>query len=1382
MRLTLEMTDAFRCRLRVPSRWLRGITLALGLVATATQVGAEEAIRWQRLEGVTQVSGVLGRAAGAATSGATSAQFLISSGGGYAKFTVGDNNTTRTVGLALGPRNTAVSITFGFQLGSDGGVSVVEVGVVKAQPGAYNPGDVFQVGIEGSAVVYRQNSVVVYTSATAPAYPLYAHVVLSGPGTLTQASIHGTIADFAEWTNIGTHLAAASGSVTLAPATSNSYEGAVSTRGINSPNGFVRFKLSGYAAIGLSNGDSDGQPADIDYAFRSWGDLQVWENGSLRGSFGPASSSDLLGMSVENGVVKYRRNGALLYTSTVAPTYPLVADSSLYSSGASAAFVTLKDAVEVATAGVQLSPSGGTYPSTQTVTVSSATTTASIYYTLDGSEPTISSPSVTNGGTVTVSSSGRLKARAYASGLWPSALRSEFYAIGTSATTELAEWTNIGSHLTTASGSVTFATGTPATAHEGAVSTRGINSPSGYVGFKLSGYGFAGLSNGDTDGQIGDIDFAFRSWGDLEVWENGALRASLGPASSSDALRVAIENGVVVYKRNGTLVYKSGVAPTYPLVVDSSLCQCGASATLVTLSGNLIDATTAAPTFTPPAGTYDVAQSVVLQAAAGVVIRYTTDGSTPTSTSAIYTAPIAVPSTASTTIKAIATLPGYLQSAVASATYSFPAAAPVFTPPAGPYLGPISVTATTSTSGGAIHYTFNGGQPDGSSPSVSSGGSISVPVSGTLRAITTASGLSSSTTTTVFYELIAGQPLISPVAGSYTSSVTVSISAASGTAVYYTTNGADPTTGSTPYTAPFTLTASATVKAKAFVTGWTASSTASSIYTIKVAAPVLTPATGRWYTRRNVVATTTTGGATLRYTTDGTEPTTSSTAVGATGEILLARPTFLRVKAFKSGVTDSQSVRGSYMVTGQVAGGENHSLALKADGTVWAWGGNVYSQLGDGSTTSRSTPVQVLTDAIAIAAGQYSSYALKADGTVVSWGLNASGQLGDGTTSNRTSPAAVSGLTGVKAIAAGYRHALAVLSDGSLKAWGADDDGQLGRGSAGSDALTPVTVGGSLTGIVAVEGGQVHSMALKSDGTVYAWGYGGNGQLGDGTTNRYSPHAVPGLVATAISTKGRTSYAIGSSSRMLFSWGGNESGQVGDGTLTATSTPTAVRNGVREVGAGKAHVMFESFQGRLFGLGHDSFRQLGDGAVTWRVTPVRSRVSNAVATLGRGFYHVLSVVTSGKVWASGANDSGNLGLGHTAEQAYPAAIASFNIFDGDGLDADLDGDGLDLFGEILFGTDPLVADTNGDGVGDGDEFLAGADGSILDSDQDGVSNQVEILAGTDPFKADTDGDGTNDGADAFPLDPTRTTLGPTSGDTTPPTITLTRPMAAIPIP
>ncbi|MDX1487571.1 MAG: hypothetical protein R3268_05170, partial [Acidiferrobacterales bacterium] len=201
-----------------------------------------------------------------------------------------------------------------------------------------------------------------------------------------------------------------------------------------------------------------------------------------------------------------------------------------------------------------------------------------------------------------------------------------------------------------------------------------------------------------------------------------------------------------------------------------------------------------------------------------------------------------------------------------------------------------------------------------------------------------------------------------------------------------------------------------------------------------------------------------------------------------------------------------------------IEGGGLFSLALKSDGTVWWWGEDAFG-------TGTSTPEQVgaLTDVVAIAAGWSHRLALKDDGSVWAWGRNNQGQLGNGCTisidcADTDIPASVSGLSNVVAIAAGGHHSLALKSDGTVWAWGLNWDGQLGDNTTTSrsspvQVLDPVNffAGLPLTDVVAISGGgadfsEPHSLALKSNGTVLAWGANGFGQLGDGTN---SPSSVP---------------------------------------------------------------------------------------------------------------------------------------------------------------------------------------------------------------------------------------------------------------------------------
>ena len=263
-----------------------------------------------------------------------------------------------------------------------------------------------------------------------------------------------------------------------------------------------------------------------------------------------------------------------------------------------------------------------------------------------------------------------------------------------------------------------------------------------------------------------------------------------------------------------------------------------------------------------------------------------------------------------------------------------------------------------------------------------------------------------------------------------------------------------------------------------------------------------------------------------------------------------------------------------------VAAGHARSVALCSDGTVAAWGDGSYGQLGNDSTTDSPVPVAVSSTGIlsgktvvAIAAGQYHSVALCSDGTLAAWGWNGNGQLGDNSTTNSPVPVAVSStgvLSGktVVAVAAGSSHSVALCSDGTVAAWGDNGWGSLGNNSTTNSPVPVVVTGtGVLSGknVVAVAAGSNHSVALCSDGTVAAWGYNGNGQLGNNSTTQSN---VPVTVTRTGVLSGKTVVAVaaGQQSMALCSdgtvaaWGYNVFGQLGNNSTTNSSVPVLVTN------------------------------------------------------------------------------------------------------------------------------------------------------------------------------------------------------------------------------
>jgi RHS repeat-associated protein len=292
-----------------------------------------------------------------------------------------------------------------------------------------------------------------------------------------------------------------------------------------------------------------------------------------------------------------------------------------------------------------------------------------------------------------------------------------------------------------------------------------------------------------------------------------------------------------------------------------------------------------------------------------------------------------------------------------------------------------------------------------------------------------------------------------------------------------------------------------------------------------------------------------------------------------------------------------------------VAGGGSHSLALKGDGTVWAWGWNEFGELGDNTTTRRDAPVQVLgpggtgvlTGVVAIAAGVYHSMALKADGTVWTWGRNDYSQLGDNVFSGNIGipsfvpvqvlgPGGTGVLTGVTAIAAGSNHNLARKSDGTVWAWGDNTYGELGASSGHTTcsnapcSRVPIQVLVSkntpLTSVQGVAAGSLHSLAVKADGTVWAWGLNGSGQLGDNTiTNRANPVQVRGPGGTGFLTGASKITAGGAHSLALkgdgtlWAWGYNGSGQLGAASSGTCNTDPCSKTPLQVTGPGGSGIL-----------------------------------------------------------------------------------------------------------------------------------------------------------------------------------------------------------------
>lgn len=246
-----------------------------------------------------------------------------------------------------------------------------------------------------------------------------------------------------------------------------------------------------------------------------------------------------------------------------------------------------------------------------------------------------------------------------------------------------------------------------------------------------------------------------------------------------------------------------------------------------------------------------------------------------------------------------------------------------------------------------------------------------------------------------------------------------------------------------------------------------------------------------------------------------------------------------------------------------IAAGEAHSVALKSDGTVWVWGRNMHGQMGDGSAKPFLLPRKIngVSDVKAIATrGEY-ILALRNDGTVWGWGDNHNGQLGNGTKKETFVPSLVRGITNVTAIAAGGNHAVALRSDGSVWTWGLNSDGQLGNGQSGGlfpVHTLPVPVVW-ITEVVAIGAGEKYVVAIRRDGTVWAWGDNSSGQLGNGTdTESHNPLQVEEIrSARSVSCSAATTF-VSTSDNLLYAFGDGTLGQLGGGSKMKVAYPVKI--------------------------------------------------------------------------------------------------------------------------------------------------------------------------------------------------------------------------------
>jgi RHS repeat-associated protein len=294
--------------------------------------------------------------------------------------------------------------------------------------------------------------------------------------------------------------------------------------------------------------------------------------------------------------------------------------------------------------------------------------------------------------------------------------------------------------------------------------------------------------------------------------------------------------------------------------------------------------------------------------------------------------------------------------------------------------------------------------------------------------------------------------------------------------------------------------------------------------------------------------------------------------------------------------------------------GYSHSIAIRSDHSVWTWGTNSSGQLGDGSNSSRYTPLPIMNDAESVAGGSSHSLVLKSDKTLWSFGLNSYGQLGNNSTISVNEPVRVENLSDITDISCGSSHSLALKSDGSLWAWGYNGNGQLGIDSK-TNCSVPTEITALNHDVKIVEAGAHFSFAIKNDGSVWAWGCNQNGQLGNGTNiSQSSPVPVTNL-NDVIDIKAGNYHSLAlRSDGTVWSWGNNSSGELGNGTTTSSSVPEKITrlNNIVAIACGSNHSLAIQADGSIFTWGKNNYGQIGNGTTINQLTPVQIKAPDDI--------------------------------------------------------------------------------------------------------------------------------------------------------------------------
>lgn len=350
-----------------------------------------------------------------------------------------------------------------------------------------------------------------------------------------------------------------------------------------------------------------------------------------------------------------------------------------------------------------------------------------------------------------------------------------------------------------------------------------------------------------------------------------------------------------------------------------------------------------------------------------------------------------------------------------------------------------------------------------------------------------------------------------------------------------------------------------------------------------------------------------------------------------------------------------------------ITAGSQQSLAIKNDGTLWGWGWNAAGQLGDFSTVNKQSPVQIGSYLWSNVRSGYShTIGVQTDGSMWSWGGNSIGQLGLSLLNILPARIMAPYSERFRRVFAGGNHTLAIKINGSLWAWGLNSDGQLGRGSLVASS-SPIQIG-ALTTWKELGCGYRHSLMIKEDGSLWSTGFNTYGQLGDNTTVRKSSpvQVVPTTKNNWVAVDGGLNFSMAlDSSGSLWTWGFNGNGELGLNISTALNVSSPVQVGTltnwSKISAANGGFYAIKTDGTLWSNGFGAFGALGDGTTTRKSSPVQIGTLTDWQKVAGGGYYGLAIRGAGgtgSLWAWGLNSNGQLGDGTTTNQSSPVQIGT----------------------------------------------------------------------------------------------------------------------------